>query len=145
MFGFVTKAKHEAALALMAERMAQQSATVEELLASRAKLIAEIDHLRPLAQKHLNSLAALKQNKGKGEVTPADCTRRILREHLGVSDEQLTDDAHLADDLGADSLDPVELALAVEDEFSITVTDDETAACMTVGDWIKLVEGRVGL
>lgn len=67
MLGFVTKAKHEAALALQAERMAQQSATVEELLASRAKLIAEIDHLRPLAQKHLNSLAALKQNKGKGK------------------------------------------------------------------------------
>lgn len=77
-------------------------------------------------------------------MTPADRTRRILREHLGVSAEQLTADAHLADDLGADSLDPVELALAVEDEFSITVTDDETAACTTVGDWIKLVEGRVG-
>lgn len=77
-------------------------------------------------------------------MTPADRTRRIMREHLGVSDEQLTDDAHLADDLGADSLDPVEIALAVEDEFSITVTDDETAACATVGDWIKLVEGRVG-
>lgn len=46
MFGFVTKAKHEAEV---------------------AALRAEIDQLRPLAQKHLNSLAALKQNKGKGK------------------------------------------------------------------------------
>lgn len=78
-------------------------------------------------------------------MTQADRTRRILREVLGVDAERLTDDADLINDLGADSLDAIELLIEAEDEFGIEVTDDEAEACTTVGDWIKLVEGRVGL
>lgn len=74
MLGFVTKAKHEAALAVV-EGQRDANKRFYDAAAHRAdywqkeaeRLAAEIDHLRPLAQKHLNSLAALKQNKGKGK------------------------------------------------------------------------------
>lgn len=76
MFGFVTKANHEAELEASrslltgllreAERMRDYwSSEAETARAEANRLSAEIDHLRPLAQKHLNSLAALKQNKGR--------------------------------------------------------------------------------
>ena len=78
-------------------------------------------------------------------MTPADRTRRILRKVLSVDAERLTDDASLVDDLGADSLDVVEIIMTAEEEFDIVIPDDEVEACTTVGDWIKLVEGRVGL
>jgi acyl carrier protein len=78
-------------------------------------------------------------------MTPADRTRRILRELLAVEDMPFSDESHLVNDLKADSLDAVEITMALEVAFDIHLTDDETAACTTVGDWIKLVEGRVGL
>lgn len=77
-------------------------------------------------------------------MTPADRTRRILREVLGVSEDQLKPEA-TTKSLGADSLDSVEIIMTAEEEFDIVIPDDEVEACTTVGDWIKLVEGRVGL
>lgn len=67
MFGFVTKAKHEAALAYERQLADRWYRSAMKHAADAEELRAEIDHLRPLAQKHLNSLAALKQNKGKGK------------------------------------------------------------------------------
>lgn len=72
--------------------------------------------------------------------------KRIMREQLGVDEDQLHASARMAEDLGCDSLDPIELALAIEEEFGIAITDDETEACTTVGNWLDLVadktEGR---
>ena len=65
---------------------------------------------------------------------------RIIREHLGVAAEQITDDAEFADDLKADSLDMVELTMALEEEFEIEVADDEAAAVVTVKNGLDLVE-----
>jgi|JI8StandDraft_2_1071088.scaffolds.fasta_scaffold03137_14 acyl carrier protein len=66
---------------------------------------------------------------------------QIIAEHLGVKTETdgLSRDTHLADDLLADAIDQIEIALAMEDEFDIAITDDQGASCETIGDWRTLV------
>lgn len=76
-------------------------------------------------------------------MSPADRTRRILREVLGVDAERLTDDADLINDLGADSLDAIELLIEAESEFGIEITEEDAAANSTVGEWIALVERKL--
>ena len=61
----------------------------------------------------------------------------IIVEHLGVDRGQVTPKASFIDDLGADSLDTVELVLAFEEEFDITIPDEEAEQITTVGDVIK--------
>jgi len=66
----------------------------------------------------------------------------IVVEHLGVKVEKVNDIARLDEDLGADSLDAVELCMAVEDEFGIRISDAEIQTLKTVGEIITLVKGR---
>ncbi|RWH31640.1 MAG: acyl carrier protein [Mesorhizobium sp.] len=73
-----------------------------------------------------------------------DRVTKIIVDHLGVEAERVTDNAGFIDDLGADSLDQVELLMAFEEEFSIEISDDECAACLTVRDAIQLIEKKVG-
>ena len=63
---------------------------------------------------------------------------------LAVDADKVTLEANFADDLDADSLDLVELVMALEDEFDITVEEDELADIKTVGQAIDLVEGKLG-
>lgn len=70
--------------------------------------------------------------------------RAIITDHLCVEADCVQADAHLVDDLGADSLDQVELTMAMEEEFGIEVTDDEAEACTTVGNWIDLIADKTG-
>lgn len=66
---------------------------------------------------------------------------RVIREHLGVSPEQIVDDAEFAADLGADSLDMIELVVAFEDEFQgITISDDAVERVTTVRAGLQLIE-----
>jgi acyl carrier protein len=64
----------------------------------------------------------------------------IIVEHLCVSVEQVQPEARFVEDLGADSLDLVELPLAYEEEFRISITDDESAAIVTVRDAALLID-----
>ncbi|HEX9746314.1 MAG TPA: acyl carrier protein [bacterium] len=64
----------------------------------------------------------------------------IIIEQLGVKDGEITPEAHFADDLGADSLDIVEMIMAVEEEFSIQVSDDEAENLEKVSDVVKFIE-----
>ena len=67
----------------------------------------------------------------------ADCTERvktIIVEHLGVSAETVTLQSHIRDDLGADSLDCIELVLAFEEDFNIAIPDAAVARIRTVAD-----------
>ncbi len=66
--------------------------------------------------------------------------KTIVVEHLGVEAEKVTLDAHLINDLGADSLDQVELAMACEEAFKIEVPDDCLETIHTVRDIVTLVE-----
>lgn len=68
--------------------------------------------------------------------------QKMLVESLGVDAANVTTDASLADDLGADSLDIVELVMTFEEEFAIEITDDEADKLTTVGEWIALIDGK---
>jgi len=66
----------------------------------------------------------------------------IIVEQLGVNPEQVTPQASFIEDLGADSLDIVELVMAFEEEFSVEVPDEDAEKLQTVGDVIKYIEER---
>jgi acyl carrier protein len=61
-------------------------------------------------------------------------------DHLGVEPEKVTDQASFIDDLGADSLDTVELVMAFEEEFGCEIPDDAAETILTVGDAVKFLE-----
>ncbi|MBK1833996.1 acyl carrier protein [Roseibacillus ishigakijimensis] len=65
----------------------------------------------------------------------------IIVEQLGVNEDQVTKDAKLMEDLGADSLDAVELVMAIEEEFGIEVPDDEAEKLTSMGEILAYVEG----
>lgn len=64
----------------------------------------------------------------------------IIVDQLGVNADQVTPEAKFIEDLGADSLDTVELVMALEEEFSIEVPDEEAEKLQSVGDVIKYIE-----
>ena len=65
---------------------------------------------------------------------------KIVVEHLGVEESKVVDGASFIDDLGADSLDTVELVMAFEEEFGIEIPDDAAEAILTVADAVKFIE-----
>jgi acyl carrier protein len=69
-----------------------------------------------------------------------DKIKKIIVDHLGVDAEKVTDEASFIDDLGADSLDTVELVMAFEEEFGAEISDSEAEKILTVSDAIKFVE-----
>ncbi|MHC4235217.1 MAG: acyl carrier protein [Planctomycetota bacterium] len=70
--------------------------------------------------------------------------RDIIVEELGVEREKLTDEASFIEDLGADSLDTVELVMAFEKEFDIDMPDEEAEKLRTVGEAMKYLHEKVG-
>ncbi len=75
--------------------------------------------------------------------TTADKVREIVVNQLGVSPEQATDDAKFIEDLGADSLDQVELVMALEEEFGADIPDEDAEKLTTVGDAIRYIETHI--
>ena len=73
-----------------------------------------------------------------------DKVRSIIAEQLGVKLEEVTPQASFIDDLGADSLDTVELVMALEEEFGIEIPDEEAEKMGTVGDAIKYIDEKAG-
>ena len=69
--------------------------------------------------------------------------KKIVVENLGVSEEQVTDDASFSQDLGADSLDQVELVMSLEEEFGAEIRDEDADSLNTVGDAINYLEKRL--
>jgi len=72
--------------------------------------------------------------------TVEERVRKIIAEQLGVEEEEVTPEASFVEDLGADSLDTVELVMALEEEFSIEIPDEDAEKILTVGkalDYIK--------
>ena len=72
----------------------------------------------------------------------ASKVRSIIAEQLGVKIEEVTDAASFVDDLGADSLDTVELVMALEEEFGIEIPDEEAEKMTHVGEAVKYVESK---
>ena len=72
----------------------------------------------------------------------ASKVKKIIVEHLGVDEAKVTDEASFIDDLGADSLDTVELVMAFEEEFGSEISDSEAEKILTVGDAIRFIENN---
>jgi len=72
-------------------------------------------------------------------VAVADKVKSIIVEQLGVDEEEVTPDASFVDDLGADSLDTVELVMAFEEEFGIEIPDEDAEKIRTVKDAIEYI------
>jgi len=70
----------------------------------------------------------------------SDRVKNIVVEHLGVEKEKVTENSSFIDDLGADSLDTVELVMAFEEEFSVEIADDAAETITTVKDAIDFIE-----
>ena len=70
----------------------------------------------------------------------ADRVKKIVVEHLGVDAEKVTEEASFIDDLGADSLDIVELVMAFEEEFGVEIPDDAAEKIATVKDAISYID-----
>ena len=70
--------------------------------------------------------------------------KTIIAEQLGVKPEEVTPNASFVDDLGADSLDTVELIMALEEEFNVEIPDEDAEKMKTVGDAIKNIEEKAG-
>lgn len=73
----------------------------------------------------------------------AERVKKIIEEQLMVDSSEVTVDASFVDDLGADSLDVVEMIMEIEDEFGIEIPDEDAEKLATVGDAIKYIERRV--
>ena len=74
--------------------------------------------------------------------TISERVKEIIAKHLGIDRDKVTEDDNFIDDLGADSLDTVELALSFEDEFGCEIPDDAAESMFTVGDVIKFLEAN---
>ena len=70
----------------------------------------------------------------------AEKVKKMIVEQLGVSESEVVPQAKFIDDLGADSLDIVELVMALEDEYGIEIPDEDAEKIETVGDAIKYIE-----
>ncbi|HEV2562665.1 MAG TPA: acyl carrier protein [Rhizomicrobium sp.] len=70
----------------------------------------------------------------------AERVKKIVVEHLNVDAEKVTEGASFIEDLGADSLDTVELVMAFEEEFGIEIPDDAAESIVTVGDAVKYID-----
>ncbi len=72
----------------------------------------------------------------------AERVKKIVVEHLGVEEEKVVEAASFIDDLGADSLDTVELVMAFEEEFGVEIPDDAAEKILTVKDAIDFIKER---
>jgi acyl carrier protein len=73
-----------------------------------------------------------------------DRVKEIIVEQLGVSADQVKPEARFIDDLGADSLDTVELIMALEEEFGVEIPDEDAEKMITVGDAMNYLKENVG-
>jgi len=84
-----------------------------------------------------------KRNLGEAFKSMSDTAERVKKivvEHLNVDPDKVTDNASFIEDLGADSLDTVELVMAFEEEFGIEIPDDAAESIVTVGDAVKYID-----
>ena len=74
--------------------------------------------------------------------TTEEKVKKIVMDHLGIDESKILPDSRFIDDLGADSLDTVELVMAFEEEFGSEISDGDAEKILTVGDAIKFIESK---
>jgi acyl carrier protein len=82
--------------------------------------------------------------KGGKMAVSQDKIKQIIADQLGVKKEEVIENAKFVDDLGADSLDTVELVMALEEEFGIEIPDEDAEKLATVGDALRYIEEKSG-
>jgi len=95
--------------------------------------------LRPQVRRQKEE-GRMGKEAGKAMGTVDERVKKIIGEQLGVEEDEVTPDASFVEDLGADSLDTVELVMALEEEFGIEIPDEDAEKILTVGkalDYIK--------
>jgi acyl carrier protein len=99
----------------------------------------------PCCKKQGRSLLTTRNSsKNMSEKSIEEKVKDIIVEQLGVTAEQVTPSASFIEDLGADSLDTVELVMAFEEEFGVEVPDEDAEKLQSVGDVIKYIEEKAG-
>ena len=91
------------------------------------------------------SILFIKKKSNKGFNMSEDISskvKKIVADHLGIDEGKVTDEASFIDDLGADSLDTVELVMAFEEEFGSEISDSDAEKILTVGDAVKFIENK---
>jgi acyl carrier protein len=89
----------------------------------------------------IGSLASSRRTTAVKEGFATNDVRTLIADHLGVDVKRVTDEAHFADDLGADWLDRLELMIVIEDQFvDVEITDDDVDRIDVVGDLIRHIE-----
>ena len=88
----------------------------------------------------LHSVLSIKITKKMSEI--ATKVKSIITDKLGVEESQVTPEASFTNDLGADSLDAVELIMAIEEDFGVTISDEDGSNVKTVGDVVKLIDNN---
>jgi len=93
----------------------------------------------------IESMSVIEQTTAMRVGLAAGKIRALIAKHLGVEIERITDEAHFANDLGADWLDRVELVIAIEDQFAgVEITDDDVDQINVVADLIRCIEQPAG-
>ena len=82
----------------------------------------------------------IKGNKMSDDISSK--VKKIVADHLGIDEAKVTDESSFIDDLGADSLDTVELVMAFEEEFGSEISDSDAEKILTVGDAVKFIENK---
>lgn len=77
-----------------------------------------------------------------GKIMTFDKVKSLIASQLGISEDKITPEARLIEDLGADSLDTVEMLMTLEDEFGIAIPDDEAVKLKTVGSIVELIDSK---
>ncbi len=84
----------------------------------------------------------MRKEVGKSMATVDERVKKIIAEQLGVEEEEVTLEAHFVEDLGADSLDTVELVMALEEEFEIEIPDEDAEKILTVGKALEYIKEK---
>ena len=95
-----------------------------------------------LVDKVIEILINKFKHKEKMSEETSNKVKKIVADHLGIDEAKVTDESSFIDDLGADSLDTVELVMAFEEEFGSEISDSEAEKILTVGDAVKFIEGK---
>ena len=90
----------------------------------------------------INNLLRFINTKGIMSTDISNKVRKIVADHLGIDEAKVTEESSFIDDLGADSLDTVELVMAFEEEFGSEISDSEAEKILTVGDAVKFIENK---
>lgn len=127
----------------MARRLFQ---VADAMLAERDKIASPAGEIIRSAQDEVMEASPMTAQPAVGEASPSIAERvwKIVVDYLGVDVEKVTEDASFIDDLGADSLDLVELVMSFEEEFDIQIEDFDAERCLTVMDAIRYVEKAKG-